>query len=57
MRTTVSGMRNGSELIRFRANWYCTTDLDVEWDLQATGWRVNVEGDTPLDVALHVVGR
>lgn len=53
MRTTVSGMRNGSELIRFRANWYCTTDLDVEWDLQATGWRVNVEGDTPLDVALH----
>jgi 4-hydroxy-tetrahydrodipicolinate reductase len=53
MRTTVSGMRNGTELIRFRANWYCTPELDVDWDLQATGWRVNVEGDTPLDVALH----
>lgn len=53
-RTTVSGMRDGVELITFRANWVCTTtDLDADWELQATGWRVQVDGDTPLDVRLE----
>jgi hypothetical protein len=53
-RTTVSGMRDGVELVTFRANWVCTTtDLDADWDLQATGWRVQVAGDTPLDVRLE----
>lgn len=51
-RTTVSGMRDGRELLRFRANWYCTTDLDPAWELQETGWRIAVEGDTPLDVRM-----
>jgi 4-hydroxy-tetrahydrodipicolinate reductase len=51
-RTTISGMRGGKELIRFRATWYCTTDLDASWDLQETGWHVRVDGDTPLDVSL-----
>ena len=46
--------RDGVELITFRANWVCTTtDLDADWDLQATGWRVQVAGDTPLDVRLE----
>jgi len=53
MRTVVVGMREGRELIRFRANWYCSTDLDADWALQPTGWRVQVEGDTPLDVTLR----
>ena len=52
-RMEVTGMRNGRPLLRFRANWYCTTDLSPAWDLRATGWRVLVEGDTPLDVAIH----
>jgi 2,4-diaminopentanoate dehydrogenase len=53
MRTVVVGMREGRELIRFRANWYCSTELDGGWALQPTGWRVQVEGDTPLDVTLR----
>ncbi|SEP05202.1 NAD(P)H-dependent amine dehydrogenase family protein [Trujillonella endophytica] len=52
-RTVISGMRNGVELIRFRANWIVTTDIDADWDMQATGWRVQVAGDTPLDVRLE----
>ncbi len=52
MRTTVSGRRDGRELLRFRATWYCSHDIDADWALDPTGWRVNVEGDTPLDVAL-----
>jgi 4-hydroxy-tetrahydrodipicolinate reductase len=52
-RVIVDGMRDGRAVIRFRANWYCTTDLDPAWDLRSTGWRVNVEGDAPLDVELR----
>jgi hypothetical protein len=52
-RLTVAGMQGGRPLLRFRAHWYCTTELDPAWDLSATGWRVTVEGDAPLDVDLR----
>ncbi len=52
-RMTVSGMRGGRPVLRFRANWYCTTDLDPPWDLRATGWRIVVDGDAPLDIDIH----
>ncbi len=52
-RITVSGMRNGRALLRFCANWYCTTDLDRPWTLGDTGWHVSVEGDAPLEVDLR----
>lgn len=52
-RITVSGRREGRELLCFRANWYCTTLLAPAWELQSTGWRVVVDGDTPLDVRLE----
>ena len=33
------------------ANWYCSTDIEnTDWELRESGWRVQVEGDTPLDV-------
>ncbi|MGW0040163.1 NAD(P)H-dependent amine dehydrogenase family protein [Rhodococcus sp. NPDC003348] len=50
-RVTVSGMRNGRELLRFRATWYCTTD--IEWDVRATGWHLAVDGDAPLDIDIR----
>lgn len=50
-RISVTGLRGGRPLIRFRANWYCSRDIEhADWDLRETGWRVRVEGDTPLDV-------
>jgi hypothetical protein len=52
-RTTISGVRNGKTLVSFAANWYCSTEIDAEWDLRATGWHIEVEGDTPLDVAMR----
>ncbi len=52
LRITVSGMRGGKPILRFRANWYCSTDIDQEWALRDSGWRVLVEGDTPLDVSI-----
>ena len=46
-------MRQGSPLLRFRANWYCVRDIEhSQWELRQTGWRFRVEGDTPLDVSI-----
>jgi hypothetical protein len=53
-RMTVSGMLDGRALLRFRANWYCTTDLDPAWDVRASGWHVTVDGDAPLDVEIRL---
>jgi 4-hydroxy-tetrahydrodipicolinate reductase len=53
-RTTIVGIDagTGAEVVRFTANWYCTTDVEPEWDLRPTGWRVQVRGDAPFDVEL-----
>jgi hypothetical protein len=52
-RVIVTGLRDGQPLLGFTACWYCTTELDRDWDLRATGWRVTVDGDAPLDVELR----
>jgi 4-hydroxy-tetrahydrodipicolinate reductase len=52
-RLEVSGMRGNRPLLTFRANWYLTAEVDPAWDLRETGWRVLVEGDTPLDVDIR----
>ncbi len=51
-RTTVTGLRAGRPFLELRATWDCTTDLDADWELGATGWRVTVDGDAPLKVEL-----
>jgi hypothetical protein len=52
-RITIAGMKDGEQLLRFRANWFCTTDLDPEWDVRsAGGWHVSVAGDVPMEVAI-----
>ncbi len=51
-RITVEGRRGGETLMSFTANWYCTTEIDRDWELLETGWRVQVAGDTPLDVKI-----
>ena len=53
-RITVAGIRHGSTLIRFRATWYCATELSPGWDLLDTGWHISVDGDAPLEVDLRM---
>lgn len=53
-RITVAGMRNGKPLLRFRANWYCATEIEPSWTMGKTGWRVTVEGDTPFDISIEL---
>ena len=51
-RTVITGMSDGAPVVRFTPTWYCTDELEPAWDLQATGWRVRVRGDTSLDVEI-----
>jgi hypothetical protein len=51
-RTTITGLRGGDAVVTFRANWYCTADVEPAWDLRPTGWRVRVHGDAPMSVDL-----
>lgn len=51
-RVTISGMLNGKPIIQYRVNWYCTTDIDADWDLRGNGWRVQIAGDVPVDVSV-----
>jgi 4-hydroxy-tetrahydrodipicolinate reductase len=52
-RITITGYAGEKPVLRFRANWYCSRDIEnPEWELRESGWRIRVEGDTPLDVAI-----
>jgi 2,4-diaminopentanoate dehydrogenase len=52
-RITIQGVRNGKPVLRMRLNWYCSRDIEAaDWDLRESGWRVQIEGDTPLDISI-----
>jgi 4-hydroxy-tetrahydrodipicolinate reductase len=50
---TVSGRRDGAEIISFSANWYCSKEVDADWDLRDNGWQVVVDGDAPFEMTLR----
>ncbi|HWE55475.1 MAG TPA: hypothetical protein VG435_08170 [Acidimicrobiales bacterium] len=52
-RITVDARHHGRTRLRFRSNWYLTADLQPQWDVRETGWRVQVDGDLPLDVSVR----
>lgn len=51
-RITIVGLIGGKEAIRYRINWYATTDIDRDWQLRENGWRLHLEGDTPIKVEI-----
>jgi 4-hydroxy-tetrahydrodipicolinate reductase len=52
-RVTLTAMHKGEPFIVFRANWYCSMDIDADWPLREVGWRVEVQGDCPMNVDIH----
>lgn len=51
MRTTIAGLRNGKPVLQLRPNWYVSRNVEAaDWNLRESGWRVAVDGDTPLTV-------
>jgi 4-hydroxy-tetrahydrodipicolinate reductase len=53
-RVSVTGSRQGKPFVRFSSNWFVTLDLEPEWPLRKDGWRVTVEGDTPLNLTIDL---
>lgn len=51
-RITISAFGRGRIFLRFRINWHTTLNLDADWDLRRTGWRFQLEGDTPLNAEI-----
>ena len=49
-RINVLGMRKGAPIIRYRINWYCTKNVDQDWNLRHNGWRLLIEGETPVEI-------
>ena len=54
VRFEVIGRRQGEPLFVFYSTWWVTEHLDHDWPLRdRDGWRLVVEGDTPLDIDVH----
>ncbi len=51
-RITINGLHDGKPVLRFRAHWYCSSEIDRDWTLRETGWHISVAGDTPMEVAI-----
>ena len=52
MRMGVIGLRQGKPVLRRFSIWYVARDLDPQWELRDSGWRMQVDGDTSLDVSI-----
>jgi 4-hydroxy-tetrahydrodipicolinate reductase len=52
-RTVIAGMHQGKVLMSMTPTWYCSTDIDADWDLRPDGWHIVVDGDAPFEVDLR----
>lgn len=52
IRMAVRGWRGGEEILTRYSLWYVTRDTDPAWEYRDSGWRVQVKGDTSLDIAI-----
>jgi 4-hydroxy-tetrahydrodipicolinate reductase len=51
-RVVVHGTEAGVERIRFTQYGFVSRDVEPDWDLQPTGWRIRVHGDAPFDLSM-----
>jgi 2,4-diaminopentanoate dehydrogenase len=55
-RMQLMAMRNGQVQFKFVANWYVSDDVETsdgeDWDFRTSGWRVQVDGDCPMDIGI-----
>jgi 2,4-diaminopentanoate dehydrogenase len=52
LRMGVIGLRDGAPVLRRFSIWYATRDLDPQWEIRESGWRMQIKGDTSLDVSI-----
>ncbi|MBU6268283.1 MAG: dihydrodipicolinate reductase [Sphingomonadales bacterium] len=52
IRMAISGWHQGREILTRHSLWYVTRDTEPAWDYRDSGWRVQVKGDTSLDISI-----
>jgi 4-hydroxy-tetrahydrodipicolinate reductase len=51
-RIVITGRSGGVDRVRFVQYGFVARDVDPDWGLQPTGWRVRIHGDAPFDVSM-----
>jgi 4-hydroxy-tetrahydrodipicolinate reductase len=51
-RIIVHGRCGGVDRIRFTQYGFVAMDVEPDWGLQPTGWRIRIHGDAPFDVSM-----
>jgi 4-hydroxy-tetrahydrodipicolinate reductase len=51
-RIIINGRSNGVDRVRFIQYGFVAMDVDPDWGLQPTGWRIRVHGDAPMDLSM-----
>src|SRR5262245_7096507 len=51
-RIVIHGRSRGVDRIRFTQYGFVSRDVEPDWGLQPTGWRVRIHGDAPFDVSM-----
>ena len=51
-RVVITGRSAGVDRVRFVQYGYVAIDVDPDWGLQPTGWRIRIHGDAPFDLSM-----
>ena len=49
---TVSALRGGRPYLNFIGLWFISRDIDQDWEFMDIGWRVRIDGDSPMDMTI-----
>jgi 4-hydroxy-tetrahydrodipicolinate reductase len=51
-RIIINGRSRGADRIRFTQYGFVAMDVDPDWGLAPTGWRIRIHGDAPFDIRM-----
>jgi len=51
-RIIIYGRSGGVDRIRFTQYGFVAMDVEPDWGLQPTGWRIRIHGDAPFDLSM-----
>lgn len=51
-RIVINGRSGGVDRVRFTQYGFVAMDVDPDWGLQPTGWRIRIHGDAPMDLSM-----
>jgi len=51
-RIIINGRSGGIDRVRFTQYGFVERDVEPDWGLQPTGWRLRIHGDAPFDVSM-----